>query len=177
MGKIAFYLGILFCLGGVVVGFNDDVSKLKWSPKFLYEKVYSIPKTVDRQTNPLIPSLPIIYNSQQPEKLMNRRLSFYGFPGAGMSSDWIPSRFANRFQLKKKDMFAKRASCVGVGSECLFQSRFYGAVKLDCCAGTTCEKVNGNFICVTEEDYILADDSDELDTPNEELYQDDILKK
>ena len=68
--KIAFYLGIFFCLGGVVVGFNDDVSKLKWSPKFLYEKVYSIPKTVDRQTNPLIPSLPVVYNSQQPEKLV-----------------------------------------------------------------------------------------------------------
>ena len=33
---------------------------------------------------------------------MNRRLSFYGFPGSGISSDWAPSRFANRFQLKKK---------------------------------------------------------------------------
>ena len=33
---------------------------------------------------------------------MNRRLSFYGFPGAGISSDWAPQRFANRFQLKKK---------------------------------------------------------------------------
>ena len=69
--KIAFCLGIFFCLGGVVVGFNDDVSKLKWSPKFLYEKVYSIPKTVDRQANPLIPSLPVVYNSQEPEKLVS----------------------------------------------------------------------------------------------------------
>ena len=49
-------------------------------------------------------------------------------------------------------MYTKRASCVGMGNECLFQSRFYGAMKLDCCAGTTCEKIKGNFICVAEDD-------------------------
>ena len=67
---MAFYLGIFFCLGNAVVGFNDDFSKDKWSPKFLYEKVYSVPKTVPRPSNPIIPSLPVVYNYQEPEKLV-----------------------------------------------------------------------------------------------------------
>ena len=36
---------------------------------------------------------------------MNSRLNFYGLPGAGISSDWIRPRIANRFQLKKKVIF------------------------------------------------------------------------
>jgi len=173
--RLVLYFSIFLCLANAVVGFNDDLSTDKWSPKFLYENVYSIPKTVPRPSSAIIPPLPVVYQSQEPERLMNRRLSFYGFPGSGISSDWAPSQFANRFQLKKKDTYAKRASCVGMGHECLFQSRFYGAMKLDCCAGTTCEKIKGNFICVSEDDHILEDDSDEL--PIEEVYEDEMMKK
>ena len=55
------YLGIVFfCLGGVsVLGFNDEAGTVKWSPKYLYEKVYSVPSSVPSK-NKLIPSsLPV----------------------------------------------------------------------------------------------------------------------
>ena len=76
---MALYLGIFFCLGNAVVGFNDDFSKDKWSPKFLYEKVYSIPKTVPRPSNPIIPSLPVVYNYQEPEKLVRIKINLVLF--------------------------------------------------------------------------------------------------
>ena len=76
---MALYLGIFFCLGNVVVAFNDDSSKDKWSPKFLYEKVYSIPKTVPRPSNPIIPSLPVMYNYQEPEKLVRIKINLVLF--------------------------------------------------------------------------------------------------
>ena len=66
------YLGIVFfCLGGVsVLGFNDEAGTVKWSPKYLYEKVYSVPSSVPSQ-NKLIPSsLPVIYNAARPKNLM-----------------------------------------------------------------------------------------------------------
>lgn len=49
-------------------------------------------------------------------------------------------------------MYQKRAGCVEMGGTCLYQTGFYGAMKLDCCEGTTCEKSRGNFICVAEND-------------------------
>ena len=66
------YLGIIFvCLGGVsVLGFNDEAGTVKWSPKYLYEKVYSVPSSVPSK-NKLIPSsLPVIYNAARPKNLM-----------------------------------------------------------------------------------------------------------
>ena len=64
----ALYLSLCLCLGGVAVGFNDDIAKPKWSPKFLYEKVYTIPSVLPRQRNLVIPSLPVVYNSPEPKK-------------------------------------------------------------------------------------------------------------
>jgi hypothetical protein len=164
-----------FCLVAVVVGFNDDAGRLKWSPKYLYEKVYSVPSS--SRNNYLPSSLPVVYNSPEPKPLKNTHSSFYGMPGSVVSSDWVRSRLANRFQLKKKDLYRKRASCVELGGACLIRSRFYGAMKLDCCEGTTCEKIGENFMCVAENDYVLVDDDNEDGTPTEELYGDDILKK
>ena len=66
------YLGIVFfCLGGVsVLGFNDEAGTVKWSPKYLYEKVYSVPSSVPAK-NKLIPSsLPVIYNAARPKDLL-----------------------------------------------------------------------------------------------------------
>ena len=64
--KPAFYLCVCLCLAAVVVGFNDEAERLKWSPKYLYEKVYSIPS----RKNPLQSSLPVVYNSPEPKKLV-----------------------------------------------------------------------------------------------------------
>ena len=116
---------------------------------------------------------------------MNSRLNFYGLPGAGISSDWIRPRIANRFQLKKKvifgvilrrilacntknkslqktfqinpfldvkHMYRKRTTCVEMGAPCLFRSGFYGAMRLNCCEGTSCENIGGNFLCVVDND-------------------------
>ena len=66
------YFGIVFfCLGGVsVLGFNDEAGTVKWSPKYLYEKVYSVPSSVPAK-NKLIPSsLPVIYNAARPKNLL-----------------------------------------------------------------------------------------------------------
>ena len=72
--RLVLYLSIFFCLANAVVGFNDDLSTDKWSPKFLYENVYSIPKTVPRPSNSIIPPLPVVYQSQEPEKLVRTKL-------------------------------------------------------------------------------------------------------
>ena len=64
--KVALCLCICFCLGGLAVGFNADIAKPKWSPKFLYEKVYTIPAASPGSKIPIIPSLPIVYNSPEP---------------------------------------------------------------------------------------------------------------
>lgn len=66
--KVALYLCVSFCLGGVVFGFNEDIVKPKWSPKFLYEKVYSIPAVLPKQRSLVLPSLPLVYNSPEPKK-------------------------------------------------------------------------------------------------------------
>ena len=66
--KVALYLCVCFCLGGVAVGFNDNIAKPKWSPKFLYEKVYTIPSALPKQRNLMLPSLPIVYNAPEAKK-------------------------------------------------------------------------------------------------------------
>ena len=66
--KVALYLCVCFCLGGVAVGFNDDIVKPKWSPKFLYEKVYTIPAVLPKHRNLMLPSLPVVYNAPEPKK-------------------------------------------------------------------------------------------------------------
>ena len=72
--RLVLYLSIFFCLANAVVGFNDDLSTDKWSPKFLYENVYSIPKTVPRPSNSIIPPLPVVYQSQEPERLVRNKM-------------------------------------------------------------------------------------------------------
>ena len=64
-GKIASLL-VCISLVGIAVGFNDDARRLKWSPKYLYEKVYSVPS----RTNYLPSSLPVVYNSPEPKPLV-----------------------------------------------------------------------------------------------------------
>ena len=66
-GKIASLL-VCISLVGIAVGFNDDARRLKWSPKYLYEKVYSIPSSP--RNSYLESSIPAIYDSPKPKPLV-----------------------------------------------------------------------------------------------------------
>ncbi len=66
-GKIA---SLLICIGlvGIAVGFNDDARRLKWSPKYLYEKVYTLPSS--SRNSYLESSIPAIYESPKAKPLV-----------------------------------------------------------------------------------------------------------
>ena len=61
-------LVIRLSLVTIAVGFNDDAERLKWSPKYLYEKVY--PMSSLSRNSYLGSSIPVIYHSPKPKQLV-----------------------------------------------------------------------------------------------------------